>query len=524
MHNIKLLDCTLRDGGYINNWHFGEDAIRAILEKLVVSKTDVIECGYISKIKGGSKDETQFNSIEDMLKMLPEKQPHQQYAVMVNLGEFPIEEFPDADKENPLIIRVCFKKKELDSGLELCRQLKEKGYGVYIQAMASLNYSDTEFIELIKKANEVKPDSFYIVDSFGAMELFDLKRFISLSDHNLSQDITLGYHSHNNLQQAYGNAKYFVEQNMQRDIVVDASVYGMGRGAGNLNIELFAAFLNRGYGKWYNIDPMLDIMDDYLKPIFSENFWGYSLPFYLSAQYNCHPNYANYFAEKNTLSNKSMKELLSSIPEDIKLSYSKETAEKYYTEFQKRFVDDKACVGTLKAEFVGRGILVLAPGKSLAERKSDIDRFIEEKNPLVIAVNVVPEFFNCDFLICTNEKRLNRYDKSLKTKLIITSNISERPSGAAVINYSSYLAKGDLISDNPTLMLINLLISMGIKKISIAGFDGYKADPKENYFGNNMSMGSSLQSKLAKNKLIKEFVAEATQKTEIEFLTDSLYV
>ncbi len=139
-------------------------------------------------------------------------------------------------------------------------------------------------------------------------------------------------------------------------------------------------------------------------------------------------------------------------------------------------------------------------------------------------MNVVPEFFNCDFLICTNEKRLNRYDKSLKTKLIITSNISERPSGAAVINYSSYLAKGDLISDNPTLMLINLLISMGIKKISIAGFDGYKADPKENYFGNNMSMGSSLQSKLAKNKLIKEFVAEATQKTEIEFLTDSLYV
>lgn len=524
MHNIKLLDCTLRDGGYINNWHFGEDATKAILEKLVLSKTDVIECGYISQIKGGGEGETQFKSLDDMKKLLPEKLPQQKYAVMVNLGEFPIEAFPNADEDDSFIIRVCFKKKELEEGLEFCRQLKEKGYGVYVQAMASLNYSDTEFIELIKKANLAKPDSFYIVDSFGAMELPDLKRFISLSDHNLSPEISLGYHSHNNLQQAYGNAKYFVEQNLQRDIVVDASVYGMGRGAGNLNIELFAAFLNSNYGKWYNIDPMLDIMDDYLKPIFSENFWGYSLPFYLSARYNCHPNYANYFAEKNTLSNKSMKELLASLPEDVKLSYSKDTAEKYYSEFQERFVDDKACVSALKNDFEGREILVLAPGKSLSERKDDIDKFISEKNPLIIAVNVIPEFFPCDYLICTNEKRLNRYEVSSKTKLIITSNITQRPVGASLINYSSYLAKSGIIADNPTLMLINLLIGMGVKRVNIAGFDGYKADPKENYFGKNMSMGSSLKSKLAKNKLIKEYVAECGQKIETVFLTESLYV
>lgn len=523
MHNIKLLDCTLRDGGYVNNWHFGLEAIKTILEKLVVSKVDIIECGYISKVKGGDPDETQFASFEDLKKVLPERLPHQKWAIMLNYGEFDLEDFPKADENSP-IIRMCFKKKDMDGALEMSRALKEKGYGVFAQAMASLGYTDIEFIELIKKVNDVKPDSFYIVDSFGAMELDDLKRFISISDHNLSPEITLGYHSHNNLQQAYGNAKYFVEQNLQRDIVIDASVYGIGRGAGNLNLELFAAFLNKNYGTWYNIDPMLDIMDDYLKPIFSEHFWGYSLPFYLSAQYNCHPNYANYFADKNTLSNKSMKELLSSLPDDVKLTYSKDTAEKYYSEFQERFVDDKAVVNSLKEEFSGKNILILAPGKSLLTNKDKIDAFIESEKPTVIAVNVVPEFYSCDYLICTNEKRLNRYESKANTKLIITSNIQDRPDDAIVINYSSYLCKDSLISDNPTLMLLNLLVSMGVKSVSAAGFDGYKANSSENYFGKNMSMGSSLEAKLKKNQLIKGYVKELSQKIELNFLTDSLYI
>ena len=92
-------------------------------------------------------------------------------------------------------------------------------------------------------------------------------------------------------------------EQLSHDIVLDASVYGMGRGAGNLNMELFASYLNKNYGSHYNIDEFLDIMDEYLKPIFAEHYWGYSLPFYLSARYNCHPNYAGYFADKNTLGN-----------------------------------------------------------------------------------------------------------------------------------------------------------------------------------------------------------------------------
>lgn len=524
MNQLNLLDCTLRDGGYVNNWHFGYTAICDILKKLVVSNVDYIECGYLSQKKGGSLDDTQFSDFGDINQVLPEKHLTQNYAVMINFGEYDINAIPVAGEEAP-IIRVCFHKKVADAAIEYCRQLKEKNYKVFVQPMASMNYTDTEFIELIYKTNAIKADAFYIVDSFGVMELRDFRRLIAIVDYNLDQEIMLGYHSHNNLQQAYGNAKFFVEQNLQHALILDATVYGMGRGAGNLNMELFASYLNKNYGKNYNIDAFLDIMDEYLKPVFSEHSWGYSLPFYLSAQYNCHPNYANYFSDKNTLTNKSMKQLLSSLPNEVKISYSAEKAEEYYQAFQKRLIDDRNTLYELKKVFEGREILVLAPGKSLVKNKDKVMKHIEAYNPIVVAVNVVPVGYHCDYLICTNEKRLKKLKLPEGCGLILSSNIAntEEWSQALVINYSSYLSEENLIADNPTLMLMQLFVNIGIKKVAVAGFDGYSPDPKENYFDIRLSMGTSTSLKLQKNSLISEKVKDLSKLLDIMFVTESIY-
>lgn len=524
MNQLSLLDCTLRDGGYVNNWHFGHEAICDILDKLVISNVDYIECGYLSQIKGGSPDETQFAALDAIERLLPEKHLNQNYAVMINFGEYDIDAIPVA-KEESIIIRVCFHKKAVDAAIKYCGELKEKNYKVFVQPMASLNYTDSEFIELINKTNAMKADCFYIVDSFGVVEMRDFQRLIAIADHNLNMDIMLGYHSHNNLQQAYGNAKFFVEQNLKHNLILDASVYGMGRGAGNLNMELFASYLNRNYGKNYNIDAFLDIMDEYLKPIFSEHFWGYSLPFYLSAQYNCHPNYANYFADKNTLTNKSMKQLLAGLPDDVKNSYSAEKAEEYYQEFQKKFVDDHDALNELRKAFEDKELLVLAPGKSLAVKRGKVSEYIDQHRPVIIAVNVVPADYPCDYLICTNEKRLKKLELPVGFRLILTSNIAkqEKWSQALVINYSSYLSEQSLIADNPTLMLLQLFINIGIKKIAIAGFDGYSPDSKENYFDVRLSMGTSISLKLQKNSLIREKVKGLGKLLNIEFVTESLY-
>ncbi len=524
MREINLLDCTLRDGGYINNWHFGYGTICDILQKLSMSNVEYVECGYLSELKGGDKDDTQYKNLDAFRAVLPEKTDKQRFALMIDFGKYPIEHIPEASADAPTI-RVCFHKKDAARALEYCGQLMQKGYSVFVQPMASLNYSDVEFVELIQRVNEMHPACFYIVDSFGVMEIEDFQRILSIAENNLDQTIMLGYHAHNNLQQAYGNAKYMLEQNLTHNIILDSSVYGMGRGAGNLNTELFAAYLNKRYDKSYNIDVFMDIMDEHLKPIFSEHFWGYSLPFYLSAQYNCHPNYAKYYADKNTLSNKSMKQLLASLPDDVKIRYSEELAEEYYQLHQKNFIDDREACDNLRKQIEGKEILIVAPGKSIVREREKIDRFIDEKKPVIFGVNVAPEGFACEFLICTNEKRIKRLELSENTKLIITSNLQEyqKPNQTYVINYASYLSPKGMIADNPTLMLLQLFTALGKQKVYIAGFDGYSTNPKDNYFDEQLSLGTSLSLKLQKNGLIRDRVKEISKQIEVEFITESMY-
>lgn len=279
MNNIYLLDCTLRDGGYVNNWEFGEENIIEVARKVVQAGVEIIECGYLSTKNAGNKNVARYTNIQDVSRAYaPAKSTHQDYAVMVNYGEYPESLLEMASESSP-IIRVAFHKKDLEGAFEYFESLKKKGYRFYVQPMGALNYSDEEYVQLIRKTNELEPEAFYIVDSFGVMELKDFRRLLFLTDNNLKNDIKLGYHSHNNLQQAYSNSKYMVEQNLDHDLIIDASVFGMGRGAGNLNIELFAKYLNQNFGKTYNIEPILEVFDECLKPVFAKNFWGYSLPF-----------------------------------------------------------------------------------------------------------------------------------------------------------------------------------------------------------------------------------------------------
>lgn len=524
MRSIALLDCTLRDGGYVNNWSFGFDTIRRILQKFSISKIEYVECGYLSEFKGGDRDSTQYRSFDDIRLVMPVHNRHQYHAVMIDFGQYLIEHIPKANENDP-IIRVCFHKKDSDNAMCYCGQLIEKGYTVFVQPMVSMNYSDSEFLGIIEKTNEMSPACFYIVDSFGAMEIEDFQRILALAEHNLSQSIMLGYHSHNNLQQAYGNAKYMLEQNLQHDIIIDSSVYGMGRGAGNLNTELFASYLNKRFDKHYDIDAILDIMDEYIKPIFAETYWGYSLPFYLSARFNCHPNYAGYFADKNTLSNKSMKYLLASLPEHVKNEFSLQIAEECYQAFQENYINDTETVIELRKAWESRDILILAPGRKIVEEAEKIQNFIDEKHPVIISVNVVPAQFECEYMICTNEKRLKRLKLPENCKLILTSNLRDHSFKGDVcyINYSSYLTSDDLIADNPTLMLLNMMINMGIEMVYIAGFDGYSTNPKENYYDETLSLGTSINVKLQKNEMIRKKISEFKNQITITFVTTSIY-
>lgn len=290
MGNIYLLDCTLRDGGYINNWNFGEDTIKGIVTLLERSNVDIIELGFLRPGDYG-KNQSLFSDISEVERVVEKKKRGTEYVVMVDMNNpVPLESIPENCGNKVDGIRVIFKKNCIEQGYEYCIGIKERGYKVSVNPVSTDSYGDKEYVELIERFSQLKPDAIAIVDTFGSMKRRDFLRYVELADHNMPQEIMLGYHAHNNLQQAFGNAEALINMHIKRDIIVDACVFGMGRGAGNLNLELFAEYLNVNVGAHYQIQPILEIMDNYLQNIYSSGFWGYSLPLYISASLNCHPN------------------------------------------------------------------------------------------------------------------------------------------------------------------------------------------------------------------------------------------
>ena len=326
---IKLLDCTLRDGGYVNNWEFGEQAISDIKENLELSGADIIELGFI-KNEPENKDRTVFNNMSDVKKIIGKNVPNRQYAVMAEvINPLPLDMLEPYKDGFPEIIRVIVWKRMLEEGFEYCKGIVEKGYRLCVQPARTNQYSDEEFINMIKKFNELNPMAFYVVDSWGTMYKNELLHYMKLADENLKEGISIGYHGHNNMMQTFDAAAAFCDQNTKRDVIIDASVYGIGRGAGNLNTEIFAKYLNENLGKYYNLIPLERIYDKHISQIYKKEPWGYSIPCLISAKYNCNPDYARYYVKKG-YTNETIEKSIAAMEIEDRIIFKKELADKYY--------------------------------------------------------------------------------------------------------------------------------------------------------------------------------------------------
>lgn len=519
---VYLLDCTLRDGGYVNDWQFGEDAIRGFGRKIAQTGIEMFEVGFL---KGDSfdKDRAVFPDLDTLSAMIQPKSPNLVYVGMIDMSDpLPLDRIPLYDGSSVDMIRVIFKKDKMDAAYEYCKCIRKLGYNIFVNFVGTDRYSDKEFIEGIERFNTLQPFAMAIVDTFGVIKRKQFLRLVYLADHNMEQDIALCYHAHNNLQQAFGNAEALVEMNLQRDLCIDACVFGMGRGAGNLNLELFAEYMNENYDTKYRIEPMLEIMDEYLNNIYQQRFWGYSLPFYLSASTGCHPNYAIYFARKDSLPVKAFNELLTGIPDTEKAKFSKENAERYYREFQENYIDDKENLERLSGEMAGREVLLLAPGSTLNKYKDVIKNFIKEHNPIVIALNFVGTEFHPTYIFSSNMRRYIKIQGKTEVKCITTSNMKDCKKTDYVINFSSYASKEPEILDNSGVMAIKLLIALGIKKTYIAGMDGYSHDDEMNYYDHKLEYDFSDVEDL-RNYLISKEMHEANKVMKLEFLTPTVY-
>lgn len=333
MFNIKVLDCTLRDGGYINEWYFGKENAKVIVSLLQKANIDYIEIGFLTT-EASTEQQTLFNSFDKIKDFLPEKFDKNKLLGMITYGKFPSKLVPDVTDSSVGGIRVIFKKSQKEDALEYCKAIKEKGYKLFVNPTYTDQYSDKELINLLKEIQNIKPYSISIVDSMGVMNEKDILRFYSIIDNNLTKDIAFCFHSHNNLQLSFSNAQCLINICKNRELIIDSSVFGMGRGAGNLCTELVTQYINNNCNGHYDIVPVLKIMEEQITPIFAKTKWGYSIPYYLAATNHCHPNYAKYLVEKETVSFEIINELLKSIPDNKKAIFDIDLIKKIYCNLQ----------------------------------------------------------------------------------------------------------------------------------------------------------------------------------------------
>lgn len=324
-NNIKILDCTLRDGGYINDWHFGKDAISSVICNLAKAKIDFIECGFLKDIEYQS-EKTVFSDISQLSNFLNNDA---KYTLMINYREYPIEKIKTNINSN-ILLRLAFKKNDYKEALDYAEKLIQKGYDIFVNPMHINTYTDNELLDLVALVNAVKPQYFTIVDTIGAMCESDISRIFYLIDKNLNKNISLCLHSHNNMQLSFSNAQCLMKLCNNRELIIDASLFGMGRGAGNLRTELITQYLNDSYNGKYFILPLLNIVNEQINPIFQKNPWGYSVHYYLAAINNCHPNYAKYLIDKKTVDIEIINQFLQEIPYNKKLSYDEDVICKIY--------------------------------------------------------------------------------------------------------------------------------------------------------------------------------------------------
>ena len=332
MGKIQLLDCTLRDGGYINDWNFGLDAIKDITQKMVSTGVNIVEIGFL-KDEPYNTDRTVFNAMSQISDVILPKKNDMQYAAMIEVvNPLPLEKLTPRSDDSVEIIRVVVWKKFLREGFEYCKGIVEKGYKLCVHPARVDQYSYEEFVEMIDLFSTLNPYAIYVVDSFGSQDKKNLFQYLDLADRHLREDTRLGYHGHNNLQQAFATTEALLEQNLARDLIIDASVYGIGRGAGNLNLELLVKYMNERHGTSYDYAPMLSIYDLYLSKIYSETPWGYSFAYYLAALHGCNPNYVDFYVYQHGVTKTELNTIFSKLTEEAKIIFSKETAMRYLNE------------------------------------------------------------------------------------------------------------------------------------------------------------------------------------------------
>lgn len=292
--NIKLLDCTLRDGSHVNGGDFGVNTMKNILTSLDSSKIDIIEAGFLRDVnyKSGSSI---FNNLEDF-EALVESKFTSQVSLMIRPDQYDINKL-DKKSKYVDILRFAFHKKDIELTKRYIDKALDLGYKVGINPVNIGAYSVNDIKNIISQISCFSVDSVAVVDTFGALKKDTFFDICKVFEENLPESIDLGIHLHENLSLSFGLVCDYLEfGNKNRNIIIDSSLFGMGRIPGNLCTEIIMSHLIEEYSIDYNLSPSLDVISEEIAPIKSKTNWGYSPVYLLTAEKNIHRSYGEFLS------------------------------------------------------------------------------------------------------------------------------------------------------------------------------------------------------------------------------------
>jgi len=288
--DIKVFDCTIRDGGLVNNYHFSDEFVKAHYETCVAAGVDYMEIG--KKVSPTIMSEAEYGpwnfcKEEDIRRIVGENKTNMKIAVMSDIGRSLKEELRPKSESVVDMIRIATYIHQIPAAIELIEDAHAKGYETTVNIMAISKSFDDELDEVLEQLSKTNVDVIYIADSFGSFYPEQIKKltekYLSFAQKTGKK---VGIHAHNNLQLAYANT---LEAMIYGTSFLDVTISGLGRGAGNCPLELLIGFLKNPK---YKLTPVLKFIEEYIVPLEKELDWGYSIPYMITGQLNEHPRAA----------------------------------------------------------------------------------------------------------------------------------------------------------------------------------------------------------------------------------------
>lgn len=508
---VQILDCSIRDGGYVNDWKFDNIVVREVYRSCSKAGIDIVEVGC----RGSEKyfDTNKFGrwrfSLDDEVREAVKGIDGPKIAVMGDYGKIDEKDF-DKKKNSPVdIVRIAAHKDKIIKAIEFIAKIKSKGYEVSLQAMAYNTYSNNEKKELLEALKDSEIDYFYIADSYGSLIPDQIKGifepFLNLGA------FKVGFHAHNSLQMAFANTLEAIRCGAH---VVDCSFYGIGRGAGNLPTEILISYLEEKNHNKYNVIPILGIIDEFFITLYKDIEWGYQLSYMLSGMFKVHPDFAKKLVEFREYSIEEIWKALVYIKKENPIGYSEKLLNSIINEglISRLNRTDGAQDSAVEEEKIelsasdvpylnrhaGGDFLILANGPTLGGYKEKINDFIKKYDPVILGANYLGGLFKPHYHAFNNIKRFIKFVYTVDpgSKLLLGQNIKpelikehtdrkwEIMYFRDIVNAKFNINNGIIQSNCRTvsILLLAVAIVMGAKRIFSAGMDGYlNSDPQNSF-------------------------------------------